>query len=172
MNSKILNAIRSYKAGAIDFPLLKLAIQQNIVEVAKKRTIGVFDELSRQIGSFEPRLKKFKESEAEYLLYNYLSSIYSIYGVTRQKVLPDGSRIDISILNKYGVEIKLFTHSNKIEVDRAIGQVLGYAKFFDRVVLVIYYTPQISMEDISERFLHHLTSNTKISIITVPVRKF
>ena len=172
MGDKILNAIREYESGKMDFSLVKLAIQQNIVSNVRKRTIGVFDELTIQIGSFEPHLKRFKESEAEYLLYNYLSSIYSSYGVTRQKILPDGSRIDLSILGKYGVEVKLFTHFNKVEIDRAIGQTLGYTKFFDRVVLVIYHKRSVPAKKLSERFQQQLDGNKKVSVILIPVKKY
>ena len=124
------------------------AVRQRVIHTALKSIIGGYDDFVLDVAVFTPSGVVLEE-EAEWQLYSYLNSLYPGL-IERQKVLRDGSRIDLAMFS-YGVEVKLFKKFNKVEVDRAIGQVIGYLDHFERVILVTYTVSESVSKKIIER---------------------
>jgi len=112
------------------------AIRSKVLVSAKHNVIGYIDEFILDTAIFTPAHVVLEE-DAELQLFAYLNSLYPGL-VVRQKILPDGSRIDLA-MKDYGVEVKFVKRLNKPELDRAVGQAIGYTRFFDRVILVLYH---------------------------------
>ena len=87
------------------------------------------------ISSFKPEVVR-DEEDFEKQLYQYLrASLGSGVNIERQVSLSEGLRVDMVVNDTVAIEIKIA--ENKAQLQRLIGQVIDYKKYFDKVMTVI-----------------------------------
>ncbi len=89
-------------------------------------------EIMKQIEVFRPNKVFNKESEYENTLYTRLEVFFPNI---EQQVPFANSRIDIKI-DGFGIEIK--NHPDQNEINRLVGQLLSYRKYFKHIIVVIF----------------------------------
>ncbi len=89
-------------------------------------------EIIKQIEAFRPNKVFNKESEYENTLYTRLEVFFPNI---EQQVPFANSRIDIKI-DGFGIEIK--NHPDQNEINRLVGQLISYKKFFRHIIVVIF----------------------------------
>ena len=91
--------------------------------------------LIRLIKNFKPEVVR-DEEDFEKQLYQYLrASLGSGVNIERQVSLSEGLRVDMVVDDTIAIEIKIA--ENKAQLQRLIGQVIDYKKYFDKVMTVI-----------------------------------
>lgn len=91
-----------------------------------------YDAILKQIKAFRPSRVFKKEAEYENTLYSRLEVFFP---QIEQQVPFANSRIDLKI-DKFGIEIK--NHPDQNEINRLVGQLLSYRKYFKHIIVVIF----------------------------------
>jgi len=122
-----------------------------------------FESILQRVKAFSPHKKPEKEKELENMLVSYLEAFFPHQ--IRTQMTYEKARIDAQI-GKIGIEIKY--KPNASELNRLYGQVEGYCRHLDRVIVVIGY--EKSRED-TEAFEQRLRQrnwlNSKVFLVTI-----
>jgi hypothetical protein len=90
-------------------------------------------EIIHSIKEFKPNKIFKKESEYESNLCTWLSAHFQ--NKVETQYYCANSKIDLKI-GKFGIEIK--NHPDQNEINRLVGQLLSYRKFFSYIIVVIF----------------------------------
>ena len=139
---------------------------------------GLCDVVRAEVSNEAPLLKKvidiitewqsdriYKDEEGYQIeLQTYLKVKFAPFDVKREQGAGD-SRIDISIENKIGIELKRL--DRKAELDRLYGQTVDFVKFFPNVILVIINLG-VSTEDI-DNFKKNVGGDSRLKNVVIIV---
>lgn len=158
---------------------LGLDVIKNICKRARIPYSDVLEELEKEVNKLERKMKKLEkirdiievlsdfkpirektEKDLQQQLYQYLVARLPRNKIEVEKPVSSGYKIDISIDDKIGIEIK-YPKSNS-DLQRLVGQIAVYSKHFDYVLPVIF-AKKGSLDLVN--FIHEIEKNENVKAI-------
>jgi hypothetical protein len=155
-----LDTIKSVcKRAKLPYSELVDEVEKYAKELEKKRR--KFDKIKDVVDvihEFQP-IKEKKEKDLQLQLYQYLTAKLHKRTIETEKTIG-GYKIDISIDDKIGIEIK-YPKSNS-DLQRLVGQIAVYSKYLDYVLPVIFAKKR-SLDLVN--FIYEIEKNDNVKAI-------
>jgi len=165
-DTDVRNTIKAISLGKeiIEKEIEKEESKRKIRKATKEVDVEIpkLENVIEKIKKFSPHKMPKKEKELENMLISYLSAFYPNI---RTQMTYEKARIDAQ-LGKIGIEIKYQPSAS--ELNRLYGQVDGYCKHLDKVIIVIgYEKSREDIESFQQRLRERNWLNNKVFVILI-----